>query len=371
MAIHPPFSLLQVALLALTCCGTGGLSARAADHIGVPKTITFPKVEAGRALLFPADHGAHPDYRTEWWYITGWIDNGDVERGFQVTFFRSRSGLQEDNASAFAPKQLIFGHAAIADARHGRLIYDERAARQGFGLAYAKTGDTDVRIEGWTLTRKDGVYQARIIADEFSMDMRFTSSQPVLLQGDEGFSRKGPRWGQASYYYSLPHLRVDGSIQLNGETMSVTGEAWLDHEWSSEYLPADAQGWDWVSVNFSSGAALMAFRMRARDGGTLWAAGSIREPDGHVITLSPHEVGFAPKRFWRSERTGIEYPVAMRIRAGSYELDVEPLMEDQELDSRLSTGIIYWEGAVRALINGKRVGRGYLELTGYGGRPEM
>ena len=154
-------------------------------------------------------------------------------------------------------------------------------------------------------------------------------------------------------------------------TAAVKGKAWLDHEWSSEILPAAAQGWDWVSVNFSDGGALMAFRMRSMDGGVLWAGGSVRDRNGRLTILKPEDVAFEPRRIWRSPRTGVDYPVAMRIRAGRYDLEIEPLMDDQELDSSASTGVIYWEGAVRARAGGETIGRGYLELTGYAHRPQM
>jgi predicted secreted hydrolase len=333
--------------------------------------VVYPEVEAGRTLVFPRDHGAHPDYRTEWWYVTGWIESEGIERGFQVTFFRIRTGLQEENESGFAPKQLIFAHAAIADAKHGRLRHDQRAGRDGFGLAYANIGNTGVEVDGWRLFRTSGVYQARIVARDFVLDLRLEPTQPLVLQGREGYSRKGEQPHQASYYYSLPHLRVNGSIEIANEALPVRGEAWLDHEWSSEYLPADAQGWDWIGINFLDGGALMAFRMRASDGKTLWAGGSLRDANGGMKILARNDVEFEPRRQWRSPRTGVEYPVAMRVRAGERIVELEPLIDDQELDSRASTGIIYWEGAVRARVNGKPAGRGFLELTGYAGRPEM
>jgi predicted secreted hydrolase len=347
--------------------GTGPLQSTHA----VEPAVVYPRVETGRKLVFPRDHGAHPEYRTEWWYVTGWIESEGIERGFQVTFFRIRTGVQEDNASGFAPRQLIFAHAAIAEAKHERLRHDQRAAREGFGLAYAGIGETGVEVGGWRLVRTSGVYQARIVARDFVLDLRLAPTQPVVLQGRDGYSRKGTQQNQASYYYSLPHLRVNGSIEIDNETAQVRGEAWLDHEWSSEYLPADAQGWDWIGVNLLDGGALMAFRMRAGDGRTLWAGGSLRDANGEMQIFSPTDVEFEPRRQWRSPRTGVDYPVAMRVRAGERILELDPLMDDQELDSRASTGIIYWEGAVRASVNGKPAGRGYLELTGYAGRPEM
>jgi predicted secreted hydrolase len=326
----------------------------------------YPAVQPGVALVFPRDHGAHPGYRTEWWYVTGWVqDQRGNEFGVQITFFRNRPLLQEDNPSAFAPRQLLFAHAAVADPRHGRLRHDQRAAREGFGMAYAREESTDLRIDDWSLRLEGGRYLAQISSRELALELAFEARQPLLLQGHGGFSRKGPRPGQASYYYSRPQLAVSGTLRAGGDALKVTGTAWLDHEWSSEYMPGEAAGWDWIGINLDDGGALMAFRMRDRHGGVLWAAGTLREAGGRVHTFAPGQVSFVPLRRWRSPRSGADYPVAMRVRAGDLQLDLEPMMDDQELDARASTGTIYWEGAVRALRDGQRVGRGYLELTGY------
>jgi len=336
------------------------------------KGADFPEVRPGYRLEFPRDDGAHSAFRTEWWYVTGWLrDEGGSEFGFQVTFFRSRPGVQEDNPSAFAPKQLLFAHAAIADPRAGRLRHDQRAAREGFGLAYARENDTDVRIGDWRLRREGERYLARVAAREFTLDLRFEATQPILLQGEAGYSRKGRKPAQASYYYSRPHLAVSGQIEIEGRRLRVAGQAWLDHEWSSEYLAPEAAGWDWTGVNLSDGGALMAFRIRARDGATLWAAGTLREPAGRVRRLSSRNIAFEALRRWRSPRTNAQYPVAMRLRAGDRVFLLQPLMDDQELDARASTGTVYWEGAVRALENGRIAGLGYLELTGYFARPAL
>lgn len=332
----------------------------------------YPAVEPGYRLRFPRDDGAHPAFRTEWWYVTGWVrDAAGSEFGFQVTFFRNRPGLQEDNPSAFAPKQLLFAHAAIADPRAGRLRHDQRAAREGFGFAYARENDTDVRIGDWWLRREGDRYLARVTAQDFALELRFDATQPILLQGEAGYSRKGPRPAQASYYYSRPQLAVSGRIAIEGRRLRVTGQAWLDHEWSSEYLAPEAAGWDWTGVNLRDGGALMAFRIRARDGATLWAGGALRDPAGRVRSLSSRDIAFAPLRRWRSPRTDAQYPVAMRLRAGDRVFELQPLLEDQELDARASTGTVYWEGAVRALENGRLAGLGYLELTGYFARPHL
>jgi len=304
----------------------------------------YPLVTPGREPRFPRDHGAHPEYRTEWWYVTGWLrDGAGRDLGFQVTFFRNRPRVAEGNPSAFAPKQLLFAHAAIADPAAGRLVHDQRAARGGFGLAEAREPTTDVRIDDWSMVLGEGSYRVRIAAREFAFDLEFKPTQPILLQGDRGYSRKGPA----------------------AEHAPVTGSAWLDHEWSSEYLAKDASGWDWAGINLDDGGALMAFRIRAKAGGAFWAGGTLRAADGRVQTFGPGDIRFEPARTWRSQRTEVTYPVAMRLRAGELELALEPLLDDQELDSRSSTGTIYWEGAVRALRDGRPAGRGYLELTGY------
>ncbi len=329
--------------------------------------VRYPAVRKGVALAFPRDHGSHPEYRTEWWYITGWVKTrSGAQLGLQVTFFRSRPGVGEANPSRFAPRQLLFAHAALSDARIGRLLHDQRAAREGFGLAAAGEGDTDVRVDDWRLERGADAYSARVVGREFEFSLRFRPTQPVLLEGEGGFSRKGPDPAQASYYYSQPHLQVTGTIAVNGEAAQIdSGEAWLDHEWSSEAMATDAAGWDWVGLNLEGGGALMAFRMRDRKGGTYWAGGTHRSPEGSVRPFLPAEIGFTALREWRSPRTGATYPVSMRVRAGVMEFTLEPGMNDQELDARASTGTIYWEGAVQARDDGKSLGRGYLELTGY------
>jgi predicted secreted hydrolase len=328
----------------------------------------YPEVVPGRAVEFPRDHGAHPAYRTEWWYATGWLrEPTGRDLGFQVTFFRNRPRVAEGSPSAFAPTQLLFAHAAIADPARGRLLHDQRAARAGFGLAEAREETTDVRIDDWSFALAGGAYRTRIPALEFTFDLAFAPTQGVLLQGDGGYSRKGPTPAQASHYYSRPHLAVSGAIERGGRREQVAGTAWLDHEWSSEYLAAEASGWDWIGLNLADGGALMAFRIRAKAGGPFWAGGAHRAADGRVRTFAPREVAFEPLRHWRSPRSEATYPVAMRVRAGALELDLEPLMDDQELDSRPTTGAIYWEGAVRASRGGQPAGRGYLELTGYSG----
>jgi predicted secreted hydrolase len=346
-----------------------GLGALAAARLQAAE-ITFPQVREGKPLRFPRDHGAHPDYRTEWWYVTGWLKTSRGEDlGMQITFFRTRTPYATENPSAFAPRQLLLAHAALADPKIGRLRHDEHAARAVLGVAGAAEDTTRVWIDKWSLTLEGTRYRALIPARDFTLDLEFTPERPPLLQGINGFSRKGRSDLEASYYYSRPHLTVSGSIERGAGREEVRGQAWLDHEWSSQYLASGASGWDWIGINLDDGGALMAFRMRGRDGALLYAGAKRTLPDGTSESFAPEDVDFTPLRRWRSPRTGTEYPVAMQVRTGKHLWQIEPLFDDQELDARASTATIYWEGAVRVRGDGSGTssvaGRGYLELTGY------
>jgi predicted secreted hydrolase len=336
----------------------------------------FAAVAPGKPVEWPQDSGAHPAYRTEWWYATGWLDTPDHQPlGFQITFFRSNTGKGNADAaseSAFDPSQLVIAHAALSDPSHGRLVHDQNIARQGFNLAYAKTGNTDVKLDAWRMVRaQDGTYSVDADASGFALHLAFKPTQAPMIQGDNGYSRKGPLPSQASYYYSEPQLSVSGSVTRPGASSSVrvTGSAWLDHEWSSTLLSPDAAGWDWLGANLDDGAALMAFKVRSRDGRAVWAHAALRDRAGHAQQFGPGDVDFTPLRTWRSPRTNTVYPVAMKVRVGAMQWTLAPLIDDQELDSRDSTGALYWEGAVR--LSGSASGRGYLELTGYAKAMEM
>ncbi len=343
----------------------------AALMLFVIEAFAFDPVTPGRALGFPRDAGAHPGHRIEWWYVTGQLDTKRGPMGFQVTFFRVRNPGAEANPSRFSPSQLFFAHAALADPARGRLLHDQRSARGLKGLVEASALDTAVRIDDWSLAREDNAYRARIDADGFALDLAMTPTEPVLLQGERGFSRKGPGAGEASYYYSEPQLRVEGHVRSADETLEVKGSAWLDHEWSSRLLAADAVGWDWLGANLEGGGALMAFRIRAKDGTPIWASATLGRPGAPPLFSGRDAVRFAARRSWKSPRTGTVYPVAMDIEAAGKSWRVEPLMDDQELDARASTGNIYWEGAVNVEGNDGTRGRGYLELTGYAGRADF
>ncbi|WP_425605853.1 lipocalin-like domain-containing protein [Paraburkholderia translucens] len=349
-------------------------SYAASSERSASSPAAFAAVTPDHSILFPQDTGAHPAFRNEWWYATGWLTTPQNRPlGFQITFFRSATGHDAADPSAFAPSQLIIAHAALSDPALGRLAHDQRIAREGFGIAYAKPATTNVKLDAWKMIRAaDGHYDVTADANGFSLHLKLMPTQPPLIQGERGYSRKGPRPEQASYYYSQPQLRVTGAVVRpatggndSTRTTAVTGTAWLDHEWSSTLLDANAVGWDWLGANLTDGSALMAFKIRSRDGHAIWAHATLRQPDGQVTNFGPDEVSFTTRRVWRSPRTNASYPVSMTVRTGSQTWQLDPLMEDQELDSRQSTGAVYWEGAVRMSRQNVDVGRAYLELTGY------
>jgi predicted secreted hydrolase len=321
-------------------------------------------------LEFPRDHGAHPPLRTEWWYITGRLLAGSREFGFQVTFFRSRVDAAQPLRSRFAAKHLVFAHAAVTDVEGKRLWHDQRIAREGFGVADAPEGRMQLKLRDWSLSRDDsGPMLARVVAQGFDFQLNLQPTQPVLLQGAQGLSRKGPADRQASYYYSEPQLDVRGSLSLQGRRVEVTGRAWLDHEWSEEVLDPSAVGWDWIGMNLDDGSALTAFRLRRADGSTLWDGGSFRPRGGSPYIFARGEAVFSPQRRWTSSLSQASYPVEWIVRTPADFYTVRAEVDDQELDSRASTGAIYWEGLARLHDSNQRpVGHGYLEMTGYAQR---
>jgi len=365
LAAHLP---LGMGLLQAAGAGAGALLLAKAAHALPARTLSFPR-----------DHGSHHELRTEWWYITGHAQAGGKPWGFQVTFFRSRVDATQDMQSAFAAKQLLFAHAAVTDVQGQRLLHDQRIARAGFGVAQASEADTRIRLQDWTLVRSDAAgnpgerggsrYGAQINSGEFALDLQFDSTQPVLLQGQQGLSRKGPDAEQASYYYSQPQLVVTGTLTVDGKRLAVTpgtGRAWMDHEWSEALLHPEALGWDWIGMNLNDGSALTAFRLRRADGSALWAGGSFRAPGQAAQIFEASKVAFTPARFWTSPQSGARYPVQWRVDTPAGRFSVHAVLDAQELDSQGSTGAIYWEGLSDLRdAGGRTVGRGYLEMTGY------
>ncbi|MET0518084.1 MAG: carotenoid 1,2-hydratase [Burkholderiaceae bacterium] len=337
------------------------------------------------AMQFPRDFGAHPGTRLEWWYLTGLLAEAarpELPRyGYQLTFFRLLGPARADHPSRFAARQLLLGHAALSDLAAGRLRHEQRLARAGFGLAEAAEEDCDVHIEDWRLRRSGTVeqtgYEASFKAADFALDLRLQRSQPLLLQGRGGISRKGPAPDQFSHYYSQVQLQTAATLELDGRRLALQGRSWLDHEWSDSLLgkqqTADrAAGWDWLGINLADGGALTLFRLRRADGSLLWAGGSWCERGGRTQDLAPDQLRMRPLRHWRSPASGADYPVEWELQALQTPLGLlrlRALIDAQEIDARRSSGMRYWEGASELLgADGVRLGLGYLELTGYAGR---
>ena len=356
---HQPPALLRRHLLA---AGLGTL-------LGVP---TRAASLARQELQFPRDLGAHSDTAIEWWYLTGWLGAEGLAQapgwGFQLTFFRSRVGTTQAMTSAFAARQLIFAHAAVTDLAGKTMLHDQRIARAGFGIAQASQTDTDVKLRNWSLQRSATDYAATAMAGGFDFQLRLRETQPLLLQGERGLSRKGPQAGQSSYYYSLAQLLASGTLRIGERQHKVQGTAWLDHEWSDNLMPTQAVGWDWIGMNLFDGSALTAFRLRDKDGAALWAGGSLRRSGAAVRDFGAGEVRLEPLQYWRSAQTQARYPVQWRVHTPDARYLVKALLDNQELDSRASTGTVYWEGLSELFDEqGKVLGRGYLEMTGYAG----
>ncbi len=346
-------------------------------------------VEDGRVLEFPADHGAHLQARTEWWYATGWLGSEAAPtHGFQITFFRSRTGLAADNASRFAARHLLFAHAAVTEIATRRHAHDQRLQRWNGSptdaTGSASTAGGAVQLSGWTMHDDGQGWRVRanvqaapangparpIPGSALALELNLGRSQPLLLQGRAGFSRKGPEPQQASHYYSDVQLQAAGRVTLGDTTTTAgsRGRAWMDHEWSDAYLPEGAVGWDWIGINLFDGSALMAFVMRRADGSAMWAGGSFRPPAGQARAFAAEEVRFGAGTRWRSPATGATYPVLWEVTSPAGRHTVRALVDAQELDSRGSTGTVYWEGLSELLDSqGRRIGLGYLEMTGYAG----
>jgi predicted secreted hydrolase len=327
--------------------------------------VRYPSVRRGTPLGFPRDHGAHPDFRTEWWYVTGVLSLPRFDVGFQLTFFRRRPGKIYGLDSPIAATQILFAHAAISRPDKG-LLYAERAARANLGAGFSTT-DCDIFVGAWSMKRRSGgmneSFYLKMQDFTFAFDLVLTPSQPLLLQGDQGYSQKGPVRELASYYVSWPHLKVDGTLLLEGKRHSVGGVAWFDHEWSSEVLGVDSVGWDWIGINLADGGALMAFQIRNAQGGAVFAHATLRNKNGNVEHYATNEVRFVPIQTWLSPRNGASYPVRVEIYFGKHRILTMPLLDDQEITMHRPAEISYWEGLVS--ISGTLAGRGYLEMTGY------
>jgi predicted secreted hydrolase len=328
----------------------------------------------GYQFRFPQDHGTHDDFQTEWWYYTGHLraDDGNTF-GFQLTFFRRAAAheVPARNPSRWTLRHLYFAHFAVTDEDGRRFHFTEKISRAGIGKAGAHPGRLAVWIDDWR-TEADGethVLQAQ--ADGTALRLRLTPTKPPVIHGSDGISRKGPGPGESSHYYSLTRMRTDGTLTRGGTPLSVTGVSWMDHEFGSNQLGDEQVGWDWFSLQFSDATELMVYQIRRRDGSVEPASGGTWiGADGGTVPLPREAIVIDVLDHWQSPQSGGCYPNRWRIRVPSLRLAVEatPTLPHQELITRRSTQVTYWEGSVT--ITGEREGQpvsglGYAELTGY------
>ena len=349
-------------------------------------TAVVPTVESGfiaadgsRTLAFPADFGAHPDFRTEWWYYTGNLQTAQGRHfGFELTVFRVGllpPTVELSNDSHWSGRDVYFAHFAVSDINSDDFYAFQRYSRPGPGLAGAQADPYHVWLEDWNITeRPSGIYRLQAEQGDIALDLLLTDEMGVVLHGENGYSRKGKNATNASYYYSQPRLQAEGSIQIKGIAYPVTGLAWNDHEFSTGELDQNQIGWDWFSLQFEDGQALMLFQLRERDGGISdSASGTFIAADGTSQHLQKSDFEIAVHDEWRSPHTQGLYPSSWEIRTHKPDclLEVEPWMADQEVNF---PPITYWEGAVHLTgnCNGAPVsGDGYIELTGYAGNLPM
>jgi predicted secreted hydrolase len=365
---------------AVAAVGAICLSAAAAaqvgvtDFLGTAKPSDFERAQAPRIFDFPADHGAHPGFRSEWWYFTGNLAAADGRHfGFQLTFFRfALTPGAAERASAWATNQAWMAHLTVTDSAGRRFHTAERLARGALGLAGAEALPFRVWLGDWEATAAESgvdIYPLRLSAhdEDVAIDLTLTSAKPLVLQGENGWDRKEPEPGNASYYYSYTRLIARGELNIGGAAVDVSGSAWMDREWSSSALGPDLAGWDWCALQLSDGSELMLYRLRRKDGrASSFSKAAVIGPDGERRSYGAGEFSFEPRRWWTSPRTKVKYPVAwsIAIPAEDLSLEIEPRLDDQELDLTVR----YWEGAVSAsgrARSGALRAEGYLELAGY------
>jgi predicted secreted hydrolase len=328
----------------------------------------FARALAPRAFEFPRDYGAHPEYATEWWYLTGNLHSDSGRRfGYQFTLFRVglRPGKPAQD-SAWRANQVYMGHIAISDIAGGKHYSDERFARAAAGLAGAHATPFEVWLGPWSLRGGKDLFPLTVTAqnEDMALSLRLTAGdKPLVLQGDQGLSRKSATPGNASYYYSFTRLPTRGELRIGDAAYSVQGDSWMDREWSTSALDSDQVGWDWFALQLDDGRELMFYRLRDRQGGMHpFSRGSLVDRDGRAHSLLPAQVQLTPRRYWQAE-DGTRYPVEWRLQVPDHGLDLEvkALLDDQLMDH----SVRYWEGAVG--VSGSARGKGYLELSGYAG----
>jgi predicted secreted hydrolase len=378
------FRLFSILILSITILlGSCAPATVPSSYIQVPTVATtsavippgFAMADGSRPLTFPQDFGAHEEFRTEWWYYTGNLET--LERrhfGFELTIFRvslqpPTTELPSD--SQWYDRSIYFAHLAVSDIASEKFYAFERYSRPGPGLAGAQADPYRVWIEDWNITQQSsGIYRLQASQADIALELTLMDEMGVVLHGENGYSRKGENETNASYYYSQPRLRADGFVNVNGIQYPVTGLAWKDHEFSTSVLAKNQIGWNWFSLQFEEGPALMLFQLRERDGGiSASSSGTFVDADRNPQPVQKDDFEITILDQWHSPHTGGLYPAAWQIRLNNPNclLEVQPWMADQELHF---TTVTYWEGAVHfeGTCNGTLAqGNGYVELTGYTG----
>ncbi|MBW2356549.1 MAG: carotenoid 1,2-hydratase [Deltaproteobacteria bacterium] len=330
-------------------------------------------------LHFPRDHADHPAFRTEWWYYTGHLTADDGARfGFQLTFFRYRIAPPAERqkwpepASAWRSDQVYLAHAAVTDVAAGRHLSAERSARAALGLAGVADDDNavEIKVNNWSARIAPTLHRLEADGGEFAFELELMPRKPATRHGIHGYSRKGDTPSQASCYYSFTRLAARGQLKLGGRFLDVSGQAWMDHEFSTAPLAEGLVGWDWFSLQLDDQRELMLFVLRRGDG--TWhpaSSGTLILPDGTARHLTRDEIDLKTTRHWRSPHSQAVYPAGWLLQVGDEIFQIKPLLDDQEMRTGASTGVTYWEGAVNiSAADGKSLkGSGYVELTGYAG----
>ncbi len=328
----------------------------------------------GYEYAFPRDHGAHPDYKLEWWYYTGHLNAEDGrDFGYELTFFRIGMDRRAVNPSAWAVDDLHVAHFALSRISEETFQYWERVNRSGPGIAHTGTETLDVQNESWTARLEDGVMHLRAYAEGVLLELELRTDKAPVIHGD-GVSQKADGVGQASHYYSMTRMGTEGLLSIDGDAVGVSGESWMDHEFGTNQLAADQVGWDWFSLQLDNGEELMLYQLRHTDG-TIDpnSSGTVISAEGEAEHIERDQFTVRSLRDWASPRSEAVYRLDWEVTLPEQNtaLRIVPLMDDQELYTVRSTGIAYWEGAVRVegVWKGEAVtGRGYVELTGYSTR---
>jgi predicted secreted hydrolase len=335
----------------------------------------FKAARPGRAFSFPRDHGAHPDFKTEWWYYSGHLQAADGDTfGYQLTFFRVALTTPNPRAkSAWAADTIYFAHLALTDVKRQKFMFQEKAQRGALGLAGAETDRLKVWVDDWQAEMQGHEHHLLAKTDKLSLDLTLTPLKPPVLHGEAGYSKKAAQADVASHYYSITRLAAKGRITIDNKVFKVEGTTWLDREFSTGQMAEHHTGWDWFALQLADGADIMLYLMRLKDGGIDPASsGTLIDPQGIAHHLNLSDFSVKKTNTWTSPRSQAAYPAAWDItlpRYG-YRLTLTPTLADQELRTGGSTNLTYWEGQV-TITGSKHVepltGQGYAELTGYAG----